>query len=42
MGKKEKEKKSNNAGKGDKPRKVDGNKYRDNYSRIFIKDNKQK
>jgi hypothetical protein len=27
------------AGKGDKPRKVDGEKYRSNYDKIFRKDN---
>jgi hypothetical protein len=31
------EKKSTGAGKGSKPRAVDGNKYRDNWDRIFKK-----
>jgi len=33
---------SNGAGKGDKPRKVDGCKYRNNYDHIFKKDKKVK
>jgi hypothetical protein len=30
------------AGKGDKPRPVDGDKYRENYDRIFSKKEKEK